>query len=98
MIAQHERRLGLDAIALHWVVALLVIGPFGLGLWMDEVPARPDRPFYYAIHASIGITLLALILVRFAWGRYSTPVRPDGTPAWHSACRSSVIACSTRSP
>jgi cytochrome b561 len=28
---------GVVAIALHWLVALAVIGLFGLGLWMTEL-------------------------------------------------------------
>ena len=85
MIRNTQDGWGWPAVVLHWVIALLVIGLFGFGLWMNEVPARPDRPFYYAIHASIGITILALMVVRLAWWwRNTTPVLPDGVPAWHS--------------
>jgi cytochrome b561 len=85
MIRNTQDAWGWPAVVLHWVIALLVIGLFGFGLWMKEVPARPDRPFYYAIHASIGITVLALMVVRFVWWlRNATPVLPEGTPDWQS--------------
>ena len=85
MIRNTQDAWGWPAVVLHWAIALLVIGLFGFGLWMKEVPARPDRPFYFAIHASIGITVLALMVVRFVWWlRNTTPVPPEGTPHWQS--------------
>jgi len=83
MISNTDDGWGLPARALHWIVALGVIGLFLFGLWMKEVPARPDRPYFYAIHASIGITVLALMFVRFLWWMTNrSPAAPDGVPHW----------------
>jgi cytochrome b561 len=74
---------GWPARTLHWIVAALVLGLFAFGLWMTEVPPRDERRFYLAIHASIGITLLALMLVRLFWRAANVePDQPEGTPAW----------------
>jgi len=74
---------GWPARSLHWIVAVAVLGLFAFGLWMTEVPPREDRRFYVAIHASIGITLLALMLVRILWRAANVePDQPEGTPAW----------------
>jgi cytochrome b561 len=74
---------GWPARTLHWVVTVLVLGLFAFGLWMTEVPPRDERGFYVAIHASIGITLLALMLVRLFWRAANVePEQPEGTPAW----------------
>jgi len=80
---------GWPARTLHWIIALGVIGLFAFGLWMKEVPARPDRPYFYAIHASIGISILALMLLRLAWRLTNRPpAAPQGVPHWqHAASR-----------
>jgi cytochrome b561 len=64
---------GSISIALHWLVALLVFGLFGLGLWMVELDyynawyqRAPD------LHKSIGFTLFGLMLLRLLW-RYANP-------------------------
>lgn len=59
---------GAVSIALHWLVAVTVIGLFALGFWMVGLNyysswyrTAPD------IHKSIGLLLLALMVVRVAW-------------------------------
>jgi cytochrome b561 len=70
---------GVLAIALHWLVALVVIGLFILGVWMtgltyyDEWYRRaPD------IHKSIGILLFFVMLARVVWR--ASNVQPDDEP------------------
>jgi cytochrome b561 len=65
---------GLVAILLHWLVALLVFGLFGLGLWMVGLDyysswyrTAPD------LHKSIGLSLFALMLLRLLWRLLSPP-------------------------
>lgn len=89
MIRNSQHAYGWPAITLHWVVALLIIVTFGLGLWMGEVPLRDDRPYYYAIHASLGITLLVILVLRIVWALLNpAPDAPAGTPPWqHAAAR-----------
>ncbi|WP_075180964.1 cytochrome b [Pantoea sp. 1.19] len=65
------------SIVLHWLVALAVYGMFGLGLWMVSLGYYDtwyhDAP---ALHKSIGITLLALMVFRLIWRGISPPPRP----------------------
>ncbi|QJD59394.1 cytochrome b [Pseudomonas sp. gcc21] len=72
-------RYGAIAIALHWIVALSVIGLAILGLWMVDLtyysPYYRSAPFW---HKSIGISLAALIVVRLGW-RLMNP-RPAHIP------------------
>ena len=82
MIRNSSDAWGWPAITLHWVVALLVVATFALGLWMGDLP-RPERPYWYGIHASIGITLMVILLARIAWALLNpTPGAVAGVPPW----------------
>ena len=61
----------------------MVLVQFGFGLWMSDVPLRSERAFYYGIHASIGISILALMVIRLAWRLINkVPTEPAGMPDW----------------
>lgn len=59
---------GWPAIAMHWLMAVIVLGLFGLGLYMVELSYYDS---WYrgslALHKSIGITLLLLWGLRVLW-------------------------------
>ena len=64
------------SIFLHWGVALAVFGLFALGLWMVGLgyydPWRKAGP---DIHKSIGLILLAFMVLRVLW-RFISPPPP----------------------
>jgi len=60
-------RWGAVAKTLHWIIALLVIGMLVGGLTMTGMKLSMDKLQVYAIHKSLGITVLVLMLLRFAW-------------------------------
>lgn len=60
-------RYGAVAIGLHWVVAILVIVLLVVGLVMTGMKPGPDMLRIYATHKSIGITVLALAVLRLTW-------------------------------
>jgi cytochrome b561 len=72
---------GWPARSFHWFIALMVLVQFCFGLWMSDVPPRSERLFYYGIHASMGISILALMVLRLLW-RLSNRV-----PAEPPVCR-----------
>jgi cytochrome b561 len=57
------------AIALHWLIAVLVVVQFAWGWWMLGIPKEPVGPRVNAfnLHKSIGLTILALMMLRLAW-------------------------------
>ncbi|MGP9832918.1 cytochrome b [Marinobacter sp. NSM] len=68
---------GLIAVSLHWLVALAVIGLFGLGWWMVELSYYD--PWYRQgphIHRSIGILLFIVVVARLLWRVVTPPPRP----------------------
>lgn len=60
-------RWGSVAKTLHWIIALLVIGMLVGGLTMTGMKTSMDKLQVYAIHKSLGVTVLVLMLLRFAW-------------------------------
>ena len=49
---------------LHWLVAVLILVMAWLGLTMGDLPNGPDKIATYALHKSIGLTVLGLALLR----------------------------------
>lgn len=68
---------------LHWTVAVLILVMAYLGLTMGDLPNGPDKIKTYALHKSIGITILALVALRLLWRLYAGTPRPvPGSPRW----------------
>src|SRR6202035_6038985 len=71
------------AIALHWLIALLIIGGFWLGWVMTDIPGfTPTKLRYFSWHKWIGVTVFALALVRIVWRlTHRAPPLPADMPA-----------------
>ncbi|ODU20018.1 MAG: cytochrome B [Sphingomonas sp. SCN 67-18] len=75
------RRYSSVAIALHWLVALLLIANLAIGIghdWLKDSLAINAMP----LHKSFGISILALSLLRLGW---RLAHRPPPLPAGMSA-------------
>lgn len=72
------------AILLHWLIALLIIGGFILGLIMTDIPGFTMAKLkYYSWHKWIGVTVFMLAIVRVAWRSTHTPPPTQALmPAW----------------
>ncbi|RZA22180.1 MAG: cytochrome b [Lysobacteraceae bacterium] len=69
--------------ALHWLVVILVLAMAWLGLTMGDLPNGRDKIATYALHKSIGISILVLVVLRLAWRLYAgAPETVPGTPRW----------------
>ena len=55
------------AIALHWVLALGLVGLFFMGHYMADLPFSPQRLKLYNWHKWAGVTILGLSVVRLTW-------------------------------
>lgn len=71
------------AQALHWGMAVLIIGNFGLALYMEDLPPVPSTVELYNLHKSLGLAALALAVVRILWRlSHPAPAIPDDHPTW----------------
>ncbi len=71
----------LTAIALHWIIAILIITLFAIGLYMVELPkdVTPSvRKPWFELHKSLGVTVFLLLLLRIFWRMtHKPPALPD---------------------
>jgi YVTN family beta-propeller protein len=73
------------AIALHWVLAALVLCQLALGWSMIEIPKNPPgvRAWWFNLHKSVGLTIGLLMLGRLAWRiAHPAPPLPATLPRW----------------
>ena len=78
------QRYSLPAIILHWLIALLIIGTFTLGLVMTDIPGlTPTKVRYFSWHKWAGVTVLLLAVLRLLWRLFNrAPGYPATMPAW----------------
>lgn len=81
------------AVALHWVVALIVFCSLPLGLYMVDLPLSPWKLKVYSWHKWAGVTVFLLAVVRLAWRTaHAVPPAPASVPAWQRRAASATHA------
>lgn len=77
-------RFGVVTRTLHWVMALGIIATISLGAYVGRMQVSFDNLWLFGVHKSIGLTVLALLLLRLSWHRFSRPPRPNeiGVARW----------------
>jgi len=78
---------GAVAIALHWLLALAIVGAFSVGVYMHDLPFSPQRLKFFNWHKWAGVTILALSALRLLWRlTHRAPPLPaqilDMMPTW----------------
>ena len=78
------------AMALHWLMALPIVG---LLLFGQQTMGSHDARWLPTLHASLGLALVVLLFVRLYWRwKHSPPVNENGS-AWEKvAARSANLA------
>lgn len=79
--ATTERYSG-TAIALHWLLALAILGAFIVGVYMSDLPVSPQRLKLYNWHKWAGICILALSALRLLWRLTHRPPADVAMPEW----------------
>lgn len=74
------------AILLHWLVALLIVAAFTLGLVMVDIPGlTPAKLRYFSWHKWLGVTVLGLACLRLLWRLFHrAPPYPASMPQWQA--------------
>lgn len=70
------------AIAFHWLLAVMLIGSFAVGIYMSGLPFSIQRVKLFNYHKWAGMTILALTLLRLLWRlSHARPPEAPG-PRW----------------
>ena len=81
---------GVTAKILHWLIAAILLGQFPLGWLMPAVRRGMEPGASMHAHISIGIVVLALIVVRLLW-RLTHRVPPaQELPRWQQVASTAV--------
>lgn len=70
---------GVVAKGFHWLVAIIIFIMLPLGFFMDSFP--PLHALLNTIHKSLGITVLAIMVLRLLWRLFNkSPSLPENAP------------------
>ena len=87
------------AIALHWLIALVILVQIPFGWSLEEIPSgTAARGWYVNLHKSVGVTLGVFIVLRACWRWFHPPpALPDWMPRWErigaNAIHAGLYAC-----
>jgi len=85
MSDQPTRRYTPAAIALHWLMACLILALYFMGISIDDFPIGPDRIMLVTWHKWLGVTLALLWFARIAVRMTHTPPPlPTNSPTWQN--------------
>ncbi|MCF1708847.1 cytochrome b [Tabrizicola sp. J26] len=71
---------GLVTRLLHWLMAIGILFLLALGTRLAGMQPGLANLWLYGLHKSIGLCLLALVVIRLVWHRISPPPSPIGDP------------------
>jgi len=78
-----QARYDAVAIALHWLVAVVILCNFSLGIYMNDLPLSPWKLKVYSWHKWAGVTVFLLVVLRLVWRSLHTPPPlPAAMPGW----------------
>ncbi|MDD2918688.1 cytochrome b [Rhodoferax sp.] len=82
-------RYSTAAIVLHWLLALVIVAMFVVGVYMTDLPFSPQRLKLYNWHKWAGVTFLALTVLRLLWrATHRPPALPaaivQAMPSWQN--------------
>jgi cytochrome b561 len=81
---------GITAKTLHWLIVALLAGQYAIGWLMPDVKGNSAPGIGMTWHISLGTTILALVVFRFAW-RLTHPVAPESSlPAYQRVTSEAV--------
>jgi cytochrome b561 len=85
-LANTDQRYGMAAIVLHWLLAALITTLVVMGLYMVGLPDvgfNSAKIILILIHKEIGMVVLGLVAVRFAWRESNVlPRLVETLPEW----------------
>ena len=70
------------AVALHWLISVLLACGFTIGAYMADLHVSPLKVRLFAYHKWIGITVLGIAVFRLIWRLTHRPPPDEPMPRW----------------
>lgn len=86
-----QDRYGAVARFFHWTTAILILMMLVMGVVMGDLPAGPDKFWVYSLHKSLGITVLALAVLRLAWKLVNWNLPRENNHKWYEHWAATVV-------
>jgi cytochrome b561 len=83
-LRNNDRQWGAVSKFFHWIIALAIIGNGIFGLMMDLAGSPMRKLNWLALHKSIGLTVLALVLLRIVWRAFDRRPPDEPMPRWQA--------------
>ena len=81
MLRNGDNRIGIVTRLLHWTMAAGVLATIPIGLRITNAEPSLALIPWFGVHKTIGVSLLAMLLLRLAWHRITPPPGPlPGVP------------------
>jgi cytochrome b561 len=85
MLKSGPNHWGSVAKFFHWTIVVLILAQGAIGLIMVELPKRPNVIPVFSFHKSLGLTILALAVLRLIWRLFDPrPREPESMPRWQA--------------
>lgn len=81
-LRSNDRQWGAVAKFFHWIIALAIIGNGTFALLIDLARSPMQKINWIALHKSIGLTVLALLLLRVLWRWLDQRPLEEVAPRW----------------
>ena len=86
MNAMPSTRYTPAAVALHWILAILIIANLAFGLYTVNLPLSPQKLKLFSYHKWVGVTVLLLSAARLMWrATHAAPALPDTMKPWEKS-------------
>lgn len=84
------QRYTLTAMTLHWLMAVMILALFALGLYMSDLPLSPRKLELFAWHKWAGMLVWALLWLRIVWRALHRPPPLPAMPIWQERVASAT--------
>ncbi|HEX7813915.1 cytochrome b [Dyella sp.] len=85
-----DHQWGSVAKFFHWIMALAILGNGIFGLCMDLAHSPMQKIGWFALHKSIGLTVLALFVLRLLWRAADRRPLDEPGPRWQQLAAHAV--------
>lgn len=101
-MAQYDDRLspatatppGYDLLtqSVHWLSLGVIAAAFATGLLMEDMPRGPEKALLVNLHASLGVLVIALTVLRLSWRTIVPTPKTAGSPLLQVAAQAMHVA------